>query len=536
MKMRKILSLLLLMTSALAVSAQDITYHILSEKDTTISCVIEGINIGSREIHRILYEYPSKDVEGNTVTISGAIWVPSNIYDGSAPCDGVVLYNHFTHTKATEQVSVYGEEICNGVLSSPLKPNYIFVISDFLGFGSTVDRPQAYLCGETNARNSLDGLLAGRQLMNDKDIPQGKYLFNMGYSQGGTETMFVAKLRDMEYKDKGITFDKTFAGGGPLDFEMAYTEMVEKGVSSYTVGLVLLLVSLNENYHLGLDYKQVFLEPVASHIDEWILSKKYDPFDLNSKIGTDSLKNIFQPDYLNINSEAAKSLCRKLNDITLVNGWEPDPTQHYFIEHSRHDTYVYIQSVRGIISWMEEKDFIPSIVPGKTGLQTNTVVFKVDHQISGFIWLIQTAAAIQFWPVLYYEGEQNRYYNDVVKDLNLLKVIKLLESWGIDLRHLLKGDDSGGSFFDLLQKLSENLAKVDLTLSDAFEMLADSGISYTDLMEAYEYLTSDAAEARVAAAEENTEAPFYLLRLYEKTLVSWLLTGGIDVKYDAWGW
>ena len=60
-------------------------------------------------------------------------------------------------------------------------------------------------------------------------------------------------------------------------------------------------------------------------------------------------------------------------------------------------------------------------------------------------------------------------------------------------------------------------------------------ISLTDIMEAYNYLTSDTAEARISAAERNTEATYYLLRLYEKTLATWLLTGGIDVNYDAWG-
>ena len=71
------------------------------------------------------------------------------------------------------------------------------------------------------------------------------------------------------------------------------------------------------------------------------------------------------------------------------------------------------------------------------------------------------------WPVLYYEGEQNRYYNNVVKDLNLLKAIKLLE-----------------------------------------------GIGLLDLVEAINYLTSDSAEAAVPDAVGNTEAPLHLMRQF----------------------
>lgn len=540
--MKKIFSLLILGLASLTAQADDAAYTIKFERDTTISITVQGINLGSRDIHLIHYEYPSKDIEGKAVTISGSVWVPKNIYDGTDPCDGVILYNHFTHTKAIEQPSIYGEEVCNGLLASPLKPNYILVISDYIGFGSTVDRPQAYLCGDTNARNSLDGLVAARQLMKEHEIPQGKYLFNMGYSQGGTEAMFVAKLRDMEYQH--ISFDKTFAGGGPLDFEKAYTEMMKAKRSSYVAGIALMLVSLNENYKLGLDYKEVFREPLSTNIDEWIFSKKYGSFEVNGLIGNDSLKFIIQPEYLDINSAPAMALREKLREISLTNGWDIDPTQNYFIQHSRHDTYVGIQSVRSIVEFMTSGDkFKASLVPGKTGLQTNLVTFKVDHLISGAIWGIQTAAALQLWPVVYYDGEQNTYYHNVVKDLNLLKVVKTLEGWGIDLRKLIKGsgdgDGSGSDIFSIYTKIENMLKNVDLTFSDFIEMITDSGITADDLIEVITYLTTNpeaAARALDVSTYDETAPAFYLLRQYEQTLATWLLGAGLDVQYNKWGW
>ena len=537
--MKKLFSLLMLGVASLTAQAEDATYHIIFERDTTVSFTLGDISLGSRDIHMVHYEYPSKDVEGNTVNISGSIWVPMNIYDGTDPCDGVVLYNHFTHTKAVEQPSIKGEEVCNGLMVSPLKPNYILVISDYIGFGSTADRPQAYLCGETNARNSLDGLVAARQLMTDAQIPQGKYLFNVGYSQGGTESMFVAKLRDMEYKDRGITFDKTFAGGGPLDFDKAYTEAVSKQHTSFPVAIALMLVSLNENFNMRLDYSKVFMEPLASNIDEWILSKKYGSYDVNDKIGVDSLKNFIQPDYLDVNSQAAMTLREKLKEISLTNGWDPDPAQKYFVQHSRHDTYVGIQSGRCIVEFMKNYGFQPSLVPGKTGLQTNLITFKVDHLISGAIWGIQTAVALQLWPVIYYEGEQNRYYNDVVKDLNLLKAIKLFESLGIDLRKLINSSDSAAGDTDIwsvLVQLTSVLETLNLTISDFLEMITDSGITVEDILAAHEYLTANPEEAGQDADSTSASAVLHLMSQYGQTLASWLLMGGINVEYDKWGW
>ena len=261
-----------------------------------------------------------------------------------------------------------------------------------------------------------------------------------------------------------------------------------------------------------------------------------------------------------------------LEKINLMNGWEPDPTQNYFIAHSRHDNYVPVQCVRAIIPWMKKRGFKQSIIPGKTNLQTNMLMFKLDHTKAAIVWLIQTVAAIQFWPVVYYEGEQNRYYHDVVHDLNLMKVIKYLESWGIDLRKMIQQSSSApaieaafaeaiadgtldpegsvrqlqtlrrADFFDVLNQISDVLAKLDLTIEDVFQMLDDSGITVVDIAQVYAYLTTKPASDTEEAAPslvpftEQVEAPIYLLRLYEQTLANWFLLGGMDVEYEKWGW
>jgi hypothetical protein len=155
-------------------------------------------------------------------------------------------------------------------------------------------------------------------------------------------------------------------------------------------------------------------------------------------------------------------------------------------------------------------------------------------------------AAVQAWPVLYYEGEQNRYYHNVVKDLNLMKVVKFLESLGIDLRKMFNTSEARAfvaaprraSFFDLLQQIQDALAKVDLTIYDVIEMILDAGITPEDIMAVYNYIkNTDAPSAReTVSIGEHVEAPVYLLRQYEQTLADWLLLGGVDVRYDQWGW
>jgi hypothetical protein len=458
-----------------------------------------------------------------------------------------MLFNRATLGAPEDCPTTGNHELINGLIANPLTPNYILVMSDFIGYGSSSDHPSFYLSGDVNARNSLDGLLAARRILDDKQLPQGKYLFNLGFSQGGSESLYVAKLRDMEYKDKGVTFTKTFAGGGPTDYVVAYREYVKKDWCEDCKDVIMMMISCVENCHMNIDYKDLFKEPLASGAKEYVKTKKKSTLSDYGVSMEDSLHNLIQPAYMNLESKQAKAFIAQLEKINLMNGWIPDTTQRYFIEHSRHDNYVPIQCVRAIIPWMREKGFKPSVIPGKTNLQTNTLVFKLNHTLSAVVWLIQTVAAIQFWPVLYYEGEQNRYYHEVMGDMNLMKVIKTLEGWGLDLKKIV--NDGGLSrqklptrytLFDVIPNINEALSKVNLTTDDLEEMCEDAGITQTDILFAFLYFkigidATNISLARAQTPEERIEAPLYLLRSYEQILATWFFLAGYDVNYNLWG-
>jgi len=568
--MKKLSMILLALVGYMLTSAaQEATYKIIAEADTTVKTRAGSVTLYSRPVRRYVYEYTSKDADGKPATISGVIMIPSEVASGEAPCDGIMLFNRATLGSPDDAPSTGNTQLLNGLIANPLKPNYILVMSDFIGYGSSIDYPSFYHSGDVNARNSLDGLLAARQLLDDNGISQGKYLFNLGFSQGGSESLYVAKLRDMEYKDKGVTFTKTFAGGGPTDYAIAYREYVNKDWCEDCKDVIMMMISCVENCHMNIDYKDLFKEPLASGAKEYVKTKKKSTLSDYGVSMEDSLHNLIQPAYMDLESEQAKAFIAKLEEINLMNGWEPDLEQRYFIEHSRHDNYVPIQCVRAIIPWMRDKGFTPSIVPGKTNLQTNTLVFKLDHTLSAIVWLIQTVAAIEVWPVMYYEGEQNHYYHDIVKDMNLLKVVKTLESWGINIRKMVNDNNSRSledvivegiadgsldpngsiaqlrapfraSVLDLIPGAADLLAKVDLTTDDAMEMLEDSGITLMDMLEVFAYIMSPASSPQVegdvlSTLEERVEAPLYLMRYYENTLANWFLMGGFDVQYNNWG-
>ena len=138
-----------------------------------------------------------------------------------------------------------------------------------------------------------------------------------------------------------------------------------------------------------------------------------------------------------------------------------------------------------------------------------------------------------------------------------MKVIKTLESWGIDLRKLIniklapeqmeahRANRAGilALIMDLVPSIKDALAKVDLTPEDAEEMLEDAGITVEDVMQVVAYLLSSPSSASSSDSvlsiypfSEDVEAPVQLFQLYEQTLANWYMQGGINVEYEKWGW
>ena len=82
--MKKIVLMMLLMLSCVLMTvAQEASYKIIIDKDSTLKYKLNGITLGTREVRYIVYEYQSKDPKGNPATISGVILAPLDIVKGT---------------------------------------------------------------------------------------------------------------------------------------------------------------------------------------------------------------------------------------------------------------------------------------------------------------------------------------------------------------------------------------------------------------------------------------------------------------------
>ena len=461
-----------------------------------------------RAIMKVNYVYPSTDPSGQPITLSGTLLIPEDIWTGKHKSEGLLMVNHYTKFHRNEAPTLQNGEIENLLLANPLYPRYIIVESDFYGFGATVRFPQAFMQGMVNARASLDGLLAARDLLADMDIDYGPLCFNIGYSSGGFDALAAQKLRDMEYADR-ISFDKTFSGGGPSDVCEAYRQYVQIDSTAYNAVPLLLMVCTNETQQMGIDYSNVFQPYISGRIDELILSKAYSSWPVCDSIGRDKkIHEILSDSYCDLESPESQAMQKLFHSFSLNNDdWTPDLTQRIFLFHSRGDDYVPIQSARPMISFLKSKGFEPSIIPGRTNLQTNFVVRDKGHLAATLDYYVQTLAAIEAWPKMYTDGQLNPFYQQLVsKDFDIVMMMRQLDAMGIDCRSLISSvaaevakamgsEDTSLDMTTMTMLVMEAVQKAGYTPQELAEMSEDSGLDVSKLIfDLYTYFTEQPEE------------------------------------------
>lgn len=296
-------------------------------------------------------EYPSVDPYGRPVTLSGSIIVGDEVDNNDKKAAGMVLYNHFT---------VFQKDECptHGDLAVPLVvvgSKMITVAADYYGFGVTEDKHQAYCISRTNAQASIDALLAARKLLKEKGYSWDDILFNVGYSQGGQTSIGVLRLCAEKYPD--IKFTHTIAGGGPYDIGETYRQLVSKGKSSMPSTVISSVLSYDEFFKLGVDYNDVFKEPIISNIYEYLLSKKYKRSELEGKLAPEDFNEVFQLAMFDFNSEVSKLLMTAFEQDNLCKGWTPRKTERIILVHNEKDGCVPYANATKLADFFEAQGF-----------------------------------------------------------------------------------------------------------------------------------------------------------------------------------
>ena len=306
----------------------------------------DALNLKFRQI---VFEYTSVGPDMKTpVRLTGVISMPPDVYNKVASPRGLMLYNEFTCAKHGERTSQ--NEIDDIGLYMNKYQYLIMVSADLYGWTLTEDKPQAYCCPEITSVETIDAWDAAMQILKDEGYAiSGLLTFNVGYSSGGFSALAVQRYCDEKRPD--IHWNLTSGGAAPFDLHSVYISNITSPTSGYACSFPLVVVAYKETYHMDFDYKDVFVEPLASNIQKWILSKDYGTWDINKLIaGGDEAKAkdcpvnlILTTDALNPQSTVGKKLAQKLRENSLCGEgqtWQPSTKTKYYIMHSAGDKYM----------------------------------------------------------------------------------------------------------------------------------------------------------------------------------------------------
>lgn len=185
------------------------------------------------------YTYPSVDADGNTVTLSSLMAVPTKmlIDNAMAKPNNLIIGCHVTITSNYECPTEYNKSGGTfswmtdvGMLIDYTRydvvrnPCCLVIMPDYEGYGVSKDRAHPYLYQELTARQVVDGVRAGLKLYEDN---KGVFSFSnfedgwksvcIGYSQGGSVALATHRFIEENGLADKLHFAGSVCGDGPYD-------------------------------------------------------------------------------------------------------------------------------------------------------------------------------------------------------------------------------------------------------------------------------------------------------------------------------
>ena len=319
--------------------------------------ITEKLRILNLSFYQYTFEYTSVGPDLKTpVRLTGVISMNPAVYKREVAPTHVMLYNEYTTSKHFERTSQNELDDIGMFLSK--YNNCIAISADLYGWTLTEDKPQAYSCSKITAQETIDCYDAALEVLKQiKFDVTGLPIYNIGYSSGALGAMAVQKFVDEKRPD--IEFAGTFVGGGNFDLEAIYKDYLETDTTGYVCALPLMLVAYKETFNLPFDYSDIFKEPLASHIDEWILSKDYGTWDINGLIGAEKhVSELLTPAACDLNSEFAQMIIEKFRDNSVCGPsqtWQPSKKTKFFVYHSTGDLYITYKVGVEMADYLKEK-------------------------------------------------------------------------------------------------------------------------------------------------------------------------------------
>lgn len=249
------------------------------------------------ELYRL--EYSSLGVEGESVTVSGALSFPSG-----PGCEGPYPLLAKAHGTTTQEdyieATVESAAFDHGFFASQ---GYVVVSPDYLGFGASEYDYHPFLHRDSQAQAMIDALRAARIAVDslEENIELSGKVMLAGYSQGGHVVMSAQRAIEASYSDE-FNLVASAPMAGPYQLEQTFLSGINPAIPNVAAGVFLSYVveSFQNIYgNIYTDLEEVFLPQFTDDItDSFPGERSLTEFLIGGVFPTDP-DQFLQNDYLN---------------------------------------------------------------------------------------------------------------------------------------------------------------------------------------------------------------------------------------------
>lgn len=308
--------------------------------------------------------YNTTGLDGSVLVASGAIFVPD--IQQAVP---LMNYNHGTYFPSQEQEAPsyigYGYEVMMGKLFA--SAGYLVVMPDYIGYGSTKDKPHPYGAYHEIGGSVIDMLRAVKEFVEKKEIRLSGKNFYCGWSEGAAVSLATVKLLENSHPGE-FTPTTSVLNAGPY-FSSGFVHHVLDATRplKYMKTYAWILQSYNAVYNIGRPLSYYFREPAAGALKEG--PGAYIPQEPH-KLLTEEFRNNYRS-----GKDTALRNAFLRNDL-----WNWEPSSKVVFCHGDRDDYVPLFNSEKAYHTMKAK-----------GADVELKVFKGQDHSSGVLQFVREA-------------------------------------------------------------------------------------------------------------------------------------------------
>jgi len=212
---------------------------------------------------------------GEDIIASGLVSFPDT--DDPVP---MLSFHHGTESKhldaPTDNLLTYS------FFSNAASVGYIFLMPDYLGFGSSKQILHPYYRSDIIGNTSVDMLKAVKELAVLENYNFNGNVFLAGYSEGGFATMAAHKNIE-ENKPKGINLVASAPAAGGYDIVGMLDYFLNLETYPHPYYLAYVALSYKKTYQWDLELSDIFREPYASIIPNYF-NGSYSGGEINNAL------------------------------------------------------------------------------------------------------------------------------------------------------------------------------------------------------------------------------------------------------------